>query len=274
MKSNEIVPILIKKRSRAFEQFDLNKFKKSILKSGLEKEKLTQVIHEIGNPKDYFSTAELSSKTYKLLLRHSKAYAANYNLKKAIQNLGPTGYPFEILCGQILQAKGYNTQISVIVEGKYVKHEVDVIAKRQDKILYCECKFHSKYSFKNDVKVPLYIHSRWIDIQNNMPNKISYALISNTSFSKDAMAYANGVGLELYSLCNKHTKSILDLIKKYKVYPITSLKSLPLKNKKNLLNKGIVTIKELNNSMLEKELIELKKIKKIMQEITILTRPN
>ena len=47
--------------------------------------------------------------------------AANYDIKRAIYNLGPTGYPFEILCAQMLMAKGYETKVSVIKKGKFDK---------------------------------------------------------------------------------------------------------------------------------------------------------
>ncbi len=269
-----MTPNLLKKRSKGYEQFDIQKYKDSIARSELPAEHIPSIIKGLGNINNYFTTAQLCTKTYKLILKQSKTYAANYNLKRAVYALGPTGYPFEKLCAQILKAKGYEIEVSVVKEGKFVRHEIDVVAKREDNILYCECKFHSNKSQKNDVKIPLYVNSRWMDLQANLDFKVDYALLSNTPFSKDAVAYAKGVGMKLYSLNDPSCTSLLDMIKKYKVYPVTSLRSLSLKHKKALLQKGIVTIKQVSAETLEEEGVEPQKIEKILQEVKILTRPN
>ncbi len=266
---------IVRKKSKLEEEFSINKYKKSLEKAGISKKKCREIYNEI-EPKlsHYFSSSELHHKTYKIILKHSKIYAANYDIKRAIYNLGPTGYPFEVLCAEMLKAKGYKTRVSVYKKGMFVKHEVDVVAERSDGNIFCECKFHNAKLHKNDIKIPLYVHSRFLDIQEANPKeKFVYALMSNTDFSVDAIKYSQGVGLLLFSMNYPVKNTFVDIIKKYKVYPISVLKSLKVRDRNTLLDKGIVVLKQLKDNDLEA--IGLKKTErdKILQEVKVLTRP-
>ncbi len=267
---------LIRKENKDFERFNKDKLKRSLLHTGMSEAKSNEIIQELSpNIKDYFSTAQLHKATYKAILKRSNIYAANYDIKRAIYNLGPTGYPFEILCAEMLKAKGYKTKVSVLVKGEFVKHEVDVIAKRDDRSVFCECKFHNRKFYKNDIKIPLYVYARFLDIQKANPKeKFDYALISNTQFSEDAIKYSKGVGLILYSLNYPKKNTFCDIIRKYKVYPVTVLKTLKVGDRKKLLDEGIVVIKQLKKKHLDLLDIEENHKIKIMQEIKVLTRPN
>ena len=91
-----------------------------------------------------------------------------YKIKQALFELGPSGYPFEMFIGELLKYQGYDVQVGKIVKGLYVKHEVDVIAIKDNRTFMVECKFHSSGSKKSDVKVPLYIDSRFRDIEKQL----------------------------------------------------------------------------------------------------------
>ncbi len=266
----------IEKVNKELEEFNSRKLKKSILSAGLTQKDANNIIGEVlKNSKDYFSTNAIHKATYKEILKYSSLFAANYNIKRSIYNLGPTGYPFEILCAELLKAKGYKTKVSVIKRGEFVKHEVDVVALREDQNLYCECKFHNQKFYKNDIKIPLYVYARFLDIKKANPSdEFEFVLISNTHFSDDAIKYSKGVGMHLYSLNYPKKDTFCDIIKKYKVYPITVLKSLKMKDKKELLAKGIVVIKQVSKSPLESLGLSSLKQDKIFQEIKVLTRPN
>ncbi|MCH5685183.1 restriction endonuclease [Niabella sp. W65] len=81
--------------------------------------------------------------------------------------LGPTGFPFEKLTAAILESMGYSTRTGVIVPGHCVKHEIDVIATKEEHHIMVECKFHNRQGFVSDVKIPLYIQSRFLDVEKN-----------------------------------------------------------------------------------------------------------
>jgi hypothetical protein len=267
---------VVRKKSRLEEYFSERKYKASLKKSGLPWGKCSEIFNEVV-PKlnDYFSTAELHNKTYRAILKRSQVFAANYDIKRAIYNLGPTGFPFEKLCGEMLKAKGYKVRVSVLKKGKLVKHEVDVIAEREDNSIYCECKFHNKKVRKNDIKIPLYVNSRYLDLKEANPGEtFQYAIISNTEFTTDAIKYSEGEGLLLFSMNYPKQNSFIDLIRRYKVYPITVLKSLKSRTKKQLIKSGVIVIKQVKLKQLLSFGMEEYEAEKVMQEVKVLTRPN
>lgn len=268
---------VIRKRCQDYEPFDLVKLKESLKKSGASYSMCNDIIDEI-SPK--LKDGTTSNQVFKLarqsLAKKSKVLAANYHLVRAIYELGPTGYPFEVLCAQMLAKKGFKTEVGKIIKGKYVSHEVDVVAKRDDVSLLCECKFHNKNTGKSHVKVPLYIHSRFLDIleEHGKSSYNAYAIFSNTTFSKDAIAYAEGVNIKLFSMNYPKKNTFVDHIIRYKIYPITCLKSLRKRDANYLLDKGIVVIKQLkeNITMLAQRDVNNKEINAIQREINLLLK--
>lgn len=242
----------IKKRGRPDELFDILKYKKSLVRSGIPDEMCKDLLSKIDEKKSFVhSSASLFSRTHKAIFRKSKVLAAHYNIKRSISDLGPTGYPFEVLSAEILKTKGFKTKISVVKKGKYVSHEVDVVAERPDLTLLCECKFHRRINQKNDVKVPLYIYARYLDIMGSGAfKKAQYAIMSNTNFSKDAITYAEGVGLILFSPDYPRDGTFIDLMKKYRVYPVTIMKSLKKPVAAKLLEKNVVVLGQLREKHL------------------------
>lgn len=263
----------IKKRKRSYEKFNEQKYRKSLDLAGLSKDHSSQIVEKIQrSKKDCRSTTALHNATCKEILKISKVLAANYNIIKAIYALGPTGFPFEILCSEILKAKGFKTTVSVIKAGEFINHEVDIVASREDVNIYFECKFHSKKKYKNDVQLPLYVNSRFLDIRAANPDeKFQYGIISNTTFSADAIKYSAGVGILLYSMNYPKEHNFIDLIRRYKVYPISVLRSLKVSDRKKLLNKKIVVIKQVNRKSLEEVEISEANIVRVLKEVNELT---
>lgn len=240
------------KNQKYYEDFNSKKLLKSIKNSGLSATQAKDVLHEVISKQDQLKTTNLVYRsTYKAIRRRSKSCAANYNIKKAIFALGPSGYAFELLVSELLKTKGYKTKVSVIKHGEFVDHEVDVVATRADGNLFCECKFHNNSHIKNDIKLPLYIHSRFLDIKGRQGClNYQYAIFSNTKFSKDALRYANGVHIEMYSMNYPVKDTFIDLIKNYKIYPVTVLKSLSRQQQMLLIASKKVTIKQLTKETL------------------------
>src|SRR5690606_354055 len=147
---------------------------------------------------------------------------------------------------ELLKFRGYTTEINNFVQGHCVMHEVDILAEKEDRRLIIECKFHSDQRRFCDVKVPLYIYSRFKDIEtklmaddNHRPG-MNYmgGLITNTRFSSDALKYGSCMGMFMLSWDYPADKSLKLLIDQSGLYPITSLLSMTNHEKKQLLNKG------------------------------------
>ena len=69
---------------------------------------------------------------FKMLKGKSRLSASRYKLKKALMQLGPSGFLFEKLVGKIMEQEGFKTNVGVIVQGNCVQHEVDVIAQKDN----------------------------------------------------------------------------------------------------------------------------------------------
>ena len=244
--------IFLKKITGKTEPFNRKKLRDSLFSAGLELTQTDTIIDEV-MPKIEcgMSTTRVHNMAFKVIRKESKVKAANYRVKRSIIELGPTGFPFENLCSELFKAKGFETEISLNVEGQFVKHEVDIYAKREDVRLMVECKFHNSREKKNDIKTVLYINSRAEDIRRNpnAPKFDKYAICTNTHFSKDALRYAEGMGIELISLNKDPKYSMVDAIIEHKVYPITCLKTIKKKTVAHLLKRNIVVISQLEKNI-------------------------
>ncbi len=145
--------------------FSEEKLRQSLERSGATESQIDFVVDEVNDLLyDGIPTGKIYRKAYDMLRKRSRSKAARYKLKKAIMELGPSGYPFERFVGAILEQQGFRSEVGVVVEGKCVSHEIDVLAVKNSKLIMVECKFHNRPGVKCDVKVPLYIHSRFRDV--------------------------------------------------------------------------------------------------------------
>lgn len=193
------------------------------------------------------STRKIYQEVRKLLLKYSDEYSSKYGLKEAIIELGSNGYPFEAYVGVILDAMGYETETNVIVKGKCVLHELDVVAEKEDHHYMIECKFHNRQGFKTDVKVPLYILSRFKDVEYSWRRKSGHRdkfhqgwVVTNARITSDAITFGECAGLKMLGWNYPENESLKVLISSYGLHPITCLSSLTREDKKRLLKKGVV----------------------------------
>ena len=204
---------------------------------------------------------ELYQMAFKMLKGKSRVSASKYKLKKALMELGPSGFPFEKLVGKIMAHEGFETKVGVIVQGNCVQHEVDVIALKDNNHYMIECKYHSDQGRFCNVKIPLYIHSRFLDVEKQWERQKGHeaklhkgGVYTNTRFTTDAIQYGKCVGLLLTSWDYPIGSGLKDRIDKLGLHPLTALTTLTKAEKTKLLDTGIVLCKELheNPSLLEK----------------------
>ena len=245
--------LLITKASGEQEAFSINKFKRSLRNSGASEEAIefvTDHIWQLVHPG--MSTRKIYARAFALLRKHHKPSAIKYRLKQAILEIGPTGYPFESLCGQIFENEGYKTEVGVVVDGICVTHEMDVIATNDTEQHLVECKYHSDQGKQVSVQVPLYVRSRVNDIVDKRRTldeykhlKFTVWVVTNTRFSSDSIDYGTCAGLKMLAWDYPSGHALKDLIERYKLFPVTILQALNRDQKKYLLEKGIVTCAEL-----------------------------
>lgn len=233
--------------------FSEERFSNSLRHAGANDQQIGMVLDEL-RKQIYpgISTRQIYKIAFGLLRTNSRPLAARYNLKRAIMELGPSGFPFEKYVAAILQNEGYRVQTGVFEMGKCVKHEVDVRAEKNSTISFIECKYHNHPGIDCDVKVSLYIHSRFNDIRNayeeknpDSDKKYEGWVVTNTRFTNDAITYGNCAGLKLLSWDYPITNGLKDIIDRTGLFPITCLTSLSKTDKKTLLEMGIVLCREI-----------------------------
>lgn len=244
--------IIVKKSSGEKVAFSLDKLKTSLHRSGASEQDVQHITHIVKEELyQGISTREIYNRAFALLKKTKSIYASKYKLKKAIYELGPTGFPFERFIGQVLQHSGYSIAIGVTISGRCVSHEVDVVAKKGKQTLYIECKFHGEKGLNCDVKIPLYINSRYRDIidkqaQGDRPYTEGW-VVTNTRFTTQAVAYGTCAGLKLLSWDYPKENGLKDRIDRLGLYPVTVSPLLTKREKKFLLGRDIVLCKQLLN---------------------------
>lgn len=267
---------IITKASGETVPFSAEKLRRSLRRAGAGEEVMDSIEKEIGQ-RLYpgITTREIYRRAFSMLRKASAHLAAKYKLKKALQELGPSGYPFEKYVGEILKHEGYKTRVGQIVQGHCVQHEVDVIASKDDQHFMVECKFHSDQVRKCDVKIPLYIHSRFLDVEKAWEQRPGHGhkfhqgwVMTNTRFTTDATQYGTCAGLNLVSWDFPKKGSLRERIDGSGLHPITCLTTLTKKEKQQLLDKGIVLCQELcQNEKLLKEIgVQPARENKVMEE--------
>ncbi len=240
--------IQITKASGEEVPFSEKKLRASLERSGATESQIESVVDDVYNQLyEGIETGKIYRKAYQLLRKKSRSKAARYKLKKAIMELGPSGYPFEQFVAAILQQQGFRTEVGVVVPGRCVQHEVDVMADKNGKLIMVECKFHNRPGVKCDVKVPLYIHSRFRDVAMGQNDKKDNRfrdydgwIVTNTRFTDDAVSYGTCSGLTLLGWDYPAKSSLRHRIGLAGLHPVTCLSTLNRKEKEYLLGHGVV----------------------------------
>jgi len=269
--------IFIVKASGDREIFDSGKLKFSLVNSGAHIDMVNSIVLDIENwIYSGASTKEIYKRAFAILRKETTNVALRYNLKQAIMELGPTGYPFESFVGQIFEKQSYKVQVGIVIEGHSVSHEMDVVASLNNMQNLIECKYHKDQGKPVSVQVPLYVHSRVNDIvrrRKQLPEFKSYrfyaGIVTNTLFSPDSIKYAEANSIKLLAWNYPPGRGLKYMVETLKMYPITILQQLTVKQKNILKTKGIVICSQLlkDKGILEKFNLSEKKYKLVIKEI-------
>ena len=170
---------------------------------------------------------------------------------------------------------------NLTLQGKCVTHEIDVLTRKNNQIAMVECKYHVGRDAASDVKVPMYILSRFNDLQERQhaifdgKNKISKCwIITNNRFTADAVTFAKCSGLNLLSWDYPSTNNLKTKIDNSYLYPVTCLTTLSLSEKDKLLILDVILVKELinNSDSLIKIGLSTNRVKNVLKEASDLCR--
>jgi hypothetical protein len=266
----------IVKHSGNIVEYNPSKLKQSLLKSGASQMLVASILKAIEKEiYEGISTKKIYKMAFSLLKKASNSHAARYNLKEAIRLLGPAGFFFEKYIARIFATEDYETKTNFFIQGKCVSHEIDILVKKNDVLAMVECKFHMGKDANSDVKVPMYILSRFNDVKEkrvavfDKNDQISKCwIVTNNRFTTDAIDFAKCSKLNLLSWNYPENNSLKTKNDLNFLYPITCLTTLALAEKDKLLVMEVILVKEIinNSECLEKIGLSPNRIINVLKE--------
>jgi hypothetical protein len=240
--------IFVIKADGTKEIFNERKLLHSLRNSGAAETIANEVMRHLAREvKNGMTTREIYRHAFYLLHKFEQSVALRYSLRRSLQELGPSGFPFEKFVAEIYRRQGYTVLTDQMVQGGCVEHEVDVVAYNDQKLVMMEVKFHNQPGLKSDLKVALYVKARYDDLKKaefeygGKKRKLDEGwLITNTKFTHTAVRYAQCEGLPIVGWNYPQKNSLVQMIEKSGLHPLTCLTTLNGMQKKQLMDKGIV----------------------------------
>jgi len=256
--------------------FEEEKLRNSLERSGAAADSVNEIVAQIRSELfEGMTTKQIYKKAFSLLRKSSRPTAGRYKLRRGITELGPSGYPFERFVGELFKAQGFKVIVGPIVKGRSVTHEIDVWAEKGNEVIMVECKFHKRPELKCDVKVPMYILSRYNDVKSEWTKKpknsgknLKVWIVTNTQFSKDAEAFANNYKVKLVGWSRPDKGSLRERIDNAGLFPLTCLSTLNRNDKKRLLDEEIVLVRDIiqHPEWLNKIGVDTRKRNRVLKE--------
>lgn len=244
--------MLITKADGTVEEFRPEKLRHSLERAGAASSQIDSIVLEIEKAAyEGISTQEIYKHAFSLLKGTQASVVARYALRRALFDLGPTGFPFETFLARLFQTQGYKTQVGIIMNGKCAVHEIDLAAYKDDHSFVAEAKFHARTGLKSDLQVAMYSYARLLDLSEmkicteDICGVKNLKIITNTKFTSAAVKYASCVGVELLSWDYPKEENLYSLIEDTKLYPITVLQDLSSKQKATLLQNGVIVCEDI-----------------------------
>lgn len=268
----------VKKHSGELTDFDIEKLRMSLSKSGASNIEIEEVL-ECMQPEihDGITTRALYKLAFRQLKKVSGTFAARYSLKRALRDLGPAGYYFEKWTSRFLESYGYETADNQLIAGHAVTHEADVIACKEGKLFWIECKFRNTVDAKISVTTPMYLLSRVKDISDKeyylfgKERRFNQGwLITNAYLTSDSILFGEYYGIKMLSWDYPAKRSIKNLVDQQALYPITCLTTITKREKDYLLGKDCILVKDiwLNPGVLrDNHVINQRSVNKILREV-------
>jgi len=262
------------------ERFDRTKVKKAIRRSGLSPKECDEILHQLSQyTYNGISTKAIYHMVYDLIEQMRPEVSHKYNLKRALQRIGPAGYEFEDFVGTLLSLEGYDTKLRQTIEGGCLNHEIDVVAKKQNKRYMIECKFRNQPGYKCRIQTALYVYARFLDLKEGTKFGTCEKyyrpwLITNAKFSQDVITYADYKEMDLLGWKYPFKNSLEVRIDRSKCYPVSVIK-MGDRTLRQLLKKKIVTVFDLPETpekLARKTGISNRKSKEILEKATHVQR--
>jgi Holliday junction resolvase-like predicted endonuclease len=240
------------KEDGAQEPFDADKLCYSLEESGASPKLANQVCQAIAQKiTPGANTTQIYRQALGYLIREDLETSARYSLRRAVSALGPAGFLFEQFLEAVLQAHGYETERNVIVQGRCITHEIDVIARKDAMECYIEAKYRNEAGKKTHIDTVMYADARLIDIASHHKDQKfdeyhhQMWVITNTKFTDKAIQYGKCRRMRLIGWNYPGQDNLAQMIVSHKLYPLTVLPTISPFERERFAEKGLVLVRDL-----------------------------
>jgi hypothetical protein len=249
------MPITITKADGTTEYFKVEKLRRSLRRAGAGPDEVNNIIAEVDKTLyDGMRTQEIYRHAFSLLRDSRPPAAARYSLRRALFNLGPTGFPFEKFLARLFACDDYKTKTGVTLQGKCAAHEIDLAAYKPEHSFVAEAKFHARPGIKSDLQVAMYSYARLLDLQGtkicheDICGINEFWLVTNTKFTSTAHKYGKCVGLKMLSWDYPKNNNLHDRIQRERIYPVTVLQTLSAAQAETLISRDVILCKDIKEN--------------------------
>lgn len=146
-------------------------------------------------------------------------------LRDAILRLGVVNLAFTNFVAAVLNEDGYTTECRAMVHGACVVHAMDVVAEQAGKIIVIQTVFILTHGQQVALHQVLAAYATYLDLldgadMQTCQHLAEYWLVTNGTFSQEALIYANHKGLRLID--GDELVSMLTTM----TYPVTAISGL------------------------------------------------
>lgn len=235
------------------EEFETGKIIRTCIRAGAKRGEAEAIAGMIKrNIKDGDSTHKIYRMIISELDKREDNTSFLFRLREAAAVLDSIS--FELYVKAILNADGYTCKWNKIIKGRFVEHQVDLVAEKEGRLYLVECKHHKNHHRFCGLGNVLEVQARLEDIADGFrdrDNRYDFDaawVITNTKFSDHAKKYAKGRCIRLTGWRSKNFP-LEKMVEEKKVFPITILKAMPLQKK--LLEQKIITLQDLTEKKIK-----------------------
>ncbi|MEN9561264.1 MAG: hypothetical protein RIQ56_537, partial [Candidatus Parcubacteria bacterium] len=117
--------VYVIKASGEREIFDEGKLRESLKRAGATSSEIEKVVSHVGDElEENMTTDHIYRHAFTILKDlHNPSAMRRYSLRRALVELGPTGFPFEKFLAELLKSRGFEAVTDQIMQGRCVTHE-------------------------------------------------------------------------------------------------------------------------------------------------------
>lgn len=238
----------ILKANGELEEFNLQKLRESIMRTGASGELAIRVANDVTRRlKDGMTTREVYRLVKEALAQTNVCYSCRYTLREALARLGPSGFNFEQYIAALFKAMGYHAWLPEEYQGAAIWHEIDVEATKGGKRYAIEVKFRNDNRDHVRSQDTMVAHARFLDLR---PQFDEMWVVTNGVFSDRATKYAAYYKLRLIGW-----KDLAPMINSAGLYPVTVLEGVTTDELARFAERGLMLCRDLGEYEVE-ELVE------------------